>query len=206
MPRIYVLNHVTLDGVVQGPGRKEEDTRDGFDLGGWATERVDDVLMGATFSRVSAAGGLRLLLGRRSYEGMLGYWNTQDSPFKAGLNDAQKFIVSNTLHDPLPWPNSTLLAGNAVESVTALKRAPGGDLCIMGSGQLVQALLHAQLIDELLLFIHPIVLGRGRHMFADGSVPASLELSECRANTKGVIIANYRRPHSEKPAGSSRSP
>jgi dihydrofolate reductase len=93
MSNIYVINHITLDGVMQSPGRPEEDTRDGFAEGGWSTPGVDDVLMTTTNSRVAQAGGLRLLLGRRSYEGMLAYWKTQDSPFKDGLNSAAKYIV-----------------------------------------------------------------------------------------------------------------
>lgn len=192
MPEIYVINHVTLDGVMQGPGRKEEDRRGGFESGGWSAAGVDEVLMEATMSRVSMAGGLRLLLGRRSYEDMLAYWNTQDSPFKDGLNGAPKYVASTTLREPLPWPNSTLLSGDVVETVTALKHEPGADLCIMGSGQLIQALMAAGLIDELLLFIHPIVLGDGRRLFPRGGPPASFRLTSCRANTKGVIMATYR--------------
>jgi dihydrofolate reductase len=189
---IYVINHTTLDGVMQSPGRPEEDTRDGFAEGGWSPAGVDDVLMTATNSRVAQAGGLRLLLGRRSYEGMLGYWNTQDSPFKDGLNNAAKYIVSTTLKDPLPWPNSTLLTGDAAESVASLKRESEGDICIMGSGELIQFLLRHQLIDEFLLFVHPRVLGTGRRIFPPGGAPASFHLLEARPTTKGVIIARYR--------------
>jgi dihydrofolate reductase len=189
---IYVINHITLDGVMQSPGRPEEDTRDGFSEGGWSTAGVDDVLMTATNSRVAQAGGLRLLLGRRSYEGMLGYWNTQDSPFKDGLNNAAKYIVSTTLKDPLPWPNSTLLTGDVAEGVTSIKRESRGDLCIMGSGVLIQSLLRYRLIDEFLLFIHPRILGTGRRIFPPGGAPASFHLLDARPTATGVIIAQYR--------------
>jgi dihydrofolate reductase len=200
---IYVINHITLDGVMQSPGRPEEDTRDGFGDGGWSTPGVDDVLMTATNLRVAQAGGLRLLLGRRSYESMLGYWNTQDSPFKDGLNNAAKYIVSTTLKDPLlPWPNSTLLTGDVAESVASLKRESQGGLCIMGSGVLIQSLLLYQLIDEFLLFIHPRILGRGRRLFPPGGSLASFHLLDARPTTTGVIIAQYRRVDRENPDGS----
>ena len=107
MSKVVVINHVTLDGVMQAPGRSEEDTRDGFTYGGWATPNTDAVMMKAVGARMGE--GNRLLLGRRSYEGMLGYWNTQDSPFKEGLNNAPKYVASRTLAEPLPWRNSTLL-------------------------------------------------------------------------------------------------
>ena len=102
MSRVVVINHVTLDGVMQSPGRPEEDTRDGFTYGGWASPNVDDVVMTALGARLGE--GLRLLLGRRSYEGILGYWNTQDSPFAPALNNADKYVASRTLNEPLRWP------------------------------------------------------------------------------------------------------
>ena len=97
MSQVIVINSVTLDGVMQGPGRPEEDIRDGFALGGWAAETMNDEIQTAVNQRVSEAGGLRLLLGRRSYEGMLGYWNTQEHPFKDALNRVPKYVASTTL-------------------------------------------------------------------------------------------------------------
>src|SRR5947208_11104048 len=102
---------------------------------------VDDQVLAATYTRVAEGGGLRLLLGRRSYEGMLGYWNTQDSPFKAALNNAHKYVASRTLREPLPWPNSTLLHGDVADAVAQLKGQPGRDLHVMGSGELIQTLM-----------------------------------------------------------------
>jgi dihydrofolate reductase len=136
MSRVVVINHLTLDGVMQGPGRPDEDTRDGFDLGGWAGANVDDVVNAAVGARRPQSGGM--LLGRRSYEDMLGYWNTQDSPFKDMLNDAPKYVASRTLSEPLPWPNSTLLTGGVAESVAQLKQESGRDLNVMGSGELIR--------------------------------------------------------------------
>jgi dihydrofolate reductase len=145
----------------------------------------------ATYARVGEGGGLRLLLGRRSYEGMLGYWNTQDSPFKDGLNNAPKHVASRTLGEPLPWPNSTLLGADVADAVAQLKGRGDGDLFVMGSGELIQTLTRHDLIDEYLLFIHPVVLGTGRRLFTDGCPPASLRLVDSTITKTGVVIANY---------------
>ena len=189
MSKVVVINHVTLDGVMQSPGRPEEDTRDGFTHGGWASRNADDQLLAATYARVEEGGGLQLLLGRRTYEGMLGYWNTQESPFKEGLNNAPKYVASRTLQAPLPWPNSTLLHGDLAATVPELKRKLSGDLTVMGSGELIQTLVREDLIDEYLLFIHPLVLGVGRRLFS--GAPAWLRLIESTTTTAGVVIARY---------------
>jgi dihydrofolate reductase len=191
MSKVVVINHVTLDGVMQAPGRPEEDTRDGFTHGGWSIPNVDDQLLAATYARVEKGGGMQLLLGRRSYEGMLGYWNTQDSPFKDGLNTAPKYVASRTLGEPLPWPNSTLLHGDVADAVTKLKHELTADLTVMGSGELIHTLMDHDLIDEYLMFIHPLVLGAGRRLFSDGSAPAPLRLIEGTTTTTGVVIARY---------------
>jgi dihydrofolate reductase len=190
MSRLVVINHLTLDGVMQAPGRSEEDTRGDFAHGGWAGPNVDDVVNAAMGARMPRSGGL--LLGRRSYEDMLGYWNTQDSPFKGALNSAPKYVVSTTLREPLPWPNSTLLSGDVAEAVTQLRQQPGNDLNVMGSGELIQTLMRHDLIDEYLLLIHPLVLGTGRRLFADGGPPASLRLVDSTVSTTGVLIATYQ--------------
>jgi dihydrofolate reductase len=187
--KIVVINHMTLDGVMQAPGRPQEDTRGGFSHGGWSAPNVDDVMMQAIAERMGE--GNRLLLGRRSYEGILGYWNSQNSPFTAALNTAQKFIASRTLHEPLPWPNSTLLSHDVAAAVTELKAKPGTDLHVMGSGELVQTLLRHGLIDEYLLLIHPLVLGSGRRLFADGGPRADLRLLQSTTTSTGVLIATY---------------
>jgi dihydrofolate reductase len=190
MSRVVVINHVTLDGVMQGPGRADEDTRGGFTRGGWAEPNVDDVVNAAMGARMPQSGGM--LLGRRSYEDMLGYWNTQDSPFKAMLNDAPKYVASRTLREPLPWPNSTLLGGDVAQAVARLKAQPGKDLNVMGSGELIQTLMRHDLIDEYLLLVHPLVLGTGRRLFADDGPSESLRLVDSTASTTGVLIATYQ--------------
>jgi dihydrofolate reductase len=136
------------------------------------------------------SGGL--LLGRRSYEDMLGYWNTQDSPFKGILNSAPKYVASRTLREPLPWPNTTLLSGDVAETVAQLRRQPGEDLNVMGSGELIQTLMRHGLIDEYLLLIHPLVLGPGRRLFPEGAPQTSLRLVDSTVSTTGVLIATYQ--------------
>jgi dihydrofolate reductase len=189
MSRVVVINHVTLDGVMQAPGRPDEDTRDGFEHGGWATANNDEVIGAVLGTRMADSGGL--LLGRRSYEDMLTYWNTQDSPFKDALNNATKYVASHA-REPLSWPNSTLLEGDVADAVAGLKLESGKDLQIMGSGALIQSLAPRDLIDEYLLMIHPLVLGSGRRLFPDGSPVARLRLIDSVTTTTGVVIATYR--------------
>jgi dihydrofolate reductase len=189
--RIVIMNHVTLDGVMQGPGRPDEDRRGGFEHGGWATARSDEVVARAMGARMGQSGGL--LLGRRTYEDLLSHWNSvPDNPFREPLNGARKWVVSTTLEEPLPWPNSTLLRGDVVEGVRRLKAEGEGDLGILGSGQLIRSLLPHGLIDELLLFIHPLVLGSGQRLFPDDGPMVDLELVEAVTATTGVVVAAYR--------------
>jgi dihydrofolate reductase len=190
MSRIVVINHLTLDGVMQAPGRPDEDTRGGFAAGGWAGPHVDDAVNAALGARMPQSGGL--LLGRRSYGDMLAYWNTQDSPFKEMLNNAPKYVASRTLTEPLPWPNSTLLEGDVADAVSQLRQQQEKDLNVMGSGELIQTLMRHDLVDEYLLLIYPIVLGTGRRLFADGGPPASLRLVDSTVSTTGVLIATYQ--------------
>ena len=190
MSRVVVINHVTLDGVMQAPGRADEDRRGGFEHAVWASQGSDEVVGTAMGARMAESGGL--VFGRRTYEDLLSYWNTQpDSPFTEPLNAARKFVASRTLREPLPWPNSTLLDGEAADAVADLKAQPGRDFHIMGSGELIQALLRRGLIDEFMLMIHPLVLGSGRRLFADGSPATNLRLVDTKTATTGVVIATY---------------
>ena len=193
MGRIVVMDHVTLDGVMQGPGRPDEDTRGGFTQGGWGgrSATAGDAAGKAMGDRMAAGGGLAgWLFGRRTYEGLLAYWNAQGGPFKDALNNSPKYVASTTLEEPLPWPNSTLLRGDIVDAVRALKTQSGGVLAIMGSGVLIGSLMVANLIDEYLLMIHPLVLGTGRRLFPEG-VHVSLRLTNSVATASGVVIATY---------------
>jgi dihydrofolate reductase len=190
MSRVVVINHVTLDGVMQAPGRPDEDRRGGFEYGGWSIANNDDVIGAALGERMAASGGL--LLGRRTYEDLLSYWNAQESPFKDALNMAPKYVASRTLREPVPWPNTTIIDGDVADRVADLKKGPGRDLQIMGSGELIRSLMPRGLIDEYLLIIHPLVLGSGRRLFADGSSATSLRLVDSKTATTGVVIATYR--------------
>lgn len=175
MGKVVVINHVTLDGVMQGPGRPDEDTRGGFAHGGWAFPRSDDVIVAKTGERMCRDRAF--LFGRRTYEQLLASWNAQGGPFKDALNNTQKYVASHSPATRLEWPNSTLLAGDAAAAVAELKQASSGNLVIMGSGELIAALMAADLIDEYLLMIHPLVLGAGRRLFPEGG-RASLRLTD----------------------------
>ena len=191
MRKIVVTNNLTLDGVMQAPGRPDEDVRGGFDRGGWAL-RYNDPVMGRVMGEgMAQAGGL--LLGRRTYEDFASVWpNRTDNPFTEVLDNTQKYVASTTLAEPLPWKNSTLLKGDAADAVADLKQQPGPDLTILGSGELIQSLRRRNLIDEYVLLIHPLVLGSGRRLFPDGSPPADLRLAGSVTTTTGVMIATYQ--------------
>jgi dihydrofolate reductase len=193
MGRIVVMNHVTVDGVMQGPGRPDEDTRGGFTQGGWAhrSATTGDAAAAAMGERMAAGGGLAgWLFGRWTYEALLTHWNAQGGPFKDALNNSPKNVVSNTLGEPLPWPNSTLVRGDVGSAVRALKAQTGGVLAIMGSGELIASLISADLIDEYLLMVHPLVLGSGRRLFPD-TVHVPLRLTDCITAPSGLLIATY---------------
>ena len=193
MGRIVVMNHVTLDGVMQGPGRTDEDTRGGFTQGGWGSRSLtpDDATGKTMGERMAAGGGLTgWLFGRRTYEDLLATWNARGGPFKDALNNTPKYVASATLAEPLPWPDSTLLRGDVVAAVRALKAQSGGVLAIMGSGVLIGSLMAADLIDEYLLMIHPLVLGTGRRLFPAG-VHVPLRLTGSVSTAAGVVVATY---------------
>ncbi len=140
---------------------------------------------------MAAGGGLAgWLFGRRTYEGLLATWNARGGPFKESLINSPKYVASTTLEEPLPWPNSTLLGGDVAEAVGALKARSDGVLAIMGSGELIGSLMSADLIDEYLLMIHPLVLGGGRRLFP-ANVRAALRLTDSVTTVSGVVIATY---------------
>ena len=191
MSRVVVINHLTLDGVMQAPGRADEDRRGGFEHGGWAAPYGDEV-MGRVMGEGMARDGA-LLLGRRTYEDFAAFWPQQhDNPFTPVLNERRKYVASRTLQEPLPWVNSTLLEGDAADAVGRLKQEQDDDLAVLGSGELVQSLMRRNLVDEYLLTIHPLVLGSGRRLFSDGGAFASLRLVDAITTTIGVVIATYQ--------------
>lgn len=180
MGKIVLVEHLTLDGVMQAPGRVDEDVRDGFAHGGWAVPGNDEVMASVLGKDMGGA----LLFGRRTYEDFHGYWPHQgDNPFTDVLNRARKYVVSGTLREA-PWENSVLLKG--VGDVEGIEEG----LTVLGSGVLARELMRRGLVDEWLLMVHPLVLGTGRRLF-DG-VEAGLRLVESVVTTTGVVIATYR--------------
>jgi dihydrofolate reductase len=193
MRRIVVNVGLTLDGVMQAPARPDEDRRGGFEHGGWAAPYYDSVLAQKQAEAMARGEGGSLLLGRRTYEDFFAVWPKRtDNPFTDVLNNRQKYVASRTIREPLPWQNSTLLQGDAAEAVARLKEEPGGDIGVLGSGQLVETLMRHDLVDEYVLSIHPLILGSGRRLFADSGTYATLTLVESVTTTTGVVITTYR--------------
>ena len=191
MSKIVVFNSVTLDGVMQAPGRPDEDLRGGFRHGGWAVPYSDPEMGKAAGESMATSGAL--LLGRRTYEDFYKVWpNRTDNPFTEVLNNAPKYVASTTLKEPLPWMNSILLKGGVPKAVAELKAQPGKDLVVLGSGELIQTLMQYNLIDQYMLLIHPLVLGSGRRLFRDGSTFTKMRLVDTRPTTTGVLIATYQ--------------
>ncbi len=190
MRNISATLSMSMDGVIQAPGRPDEDIRGGFDRGGWAVPYNDEVMAQRMGEGMASSGAM--LFGRRTYEDFYGYWPRQtDNPFTPYLNQATKYVVSSTLAEPLPWENSILLPGDPAVSVAELKDDPGPDLGIVGSAQLVRSLLAANLVDRYLLLIHPLVLGQGRRLFDEQGPGVDFELVDSVITSKGVIIATY---------------
>ena len=189
MRRVISVCSVTLDGVMQAPGRPDEDTRGGFSHGGWAGPYSDP----EQGRRVMQGPPNDMLFGRRTYEDFYKVWpHRGDNPFTTVLNARQKYVASRTLAEPMPWQNSTLLSGDAAETVAALKAGDGPDLVILGSGDLVRSLTAAGLIDEYRLGIHPLVMGEGARLFPEVGPLSKLTLVEAAPSAKGVIQAVYR--------------
>lgn len=192
MRKIVVLSFITLDGVMQAPGGPEEDKAGSFKWGGWSVGYWDDFLgkimgeqMGKPFD---------LLLGRKTYEIFAAYWPRMgnENPAAVGLNNAKKFVVSTTLKEP-EWANTTVLKQNVVSEVKKLKEQDGPEIQVHGSGNLIQTLLKHDLVDEFLLKIYPVTLGKGKRLFAEGTIPAGFQLVESKSSPNGVIVASYTR-------------
>ena len=192
MGRILVMENLSLDGVMQAPGRPDEDTRDGFEQGGWFQQYNDEVLGRFLGQSMRSASGA-LLLGRRTYEDFFGFWpkQTDGNPFTAALDAATKYVASTTLTEPLGWQSSTVLEGDVAEAVAALKREREDELHVIGSTQLVQTLIEHGLVDELRLMVDPVLLGGGKRIFRDDGVLRELELVDSAVTGTGAILASY---------------
>jgi dihydrofolate reductase len=199
MRKLLVTTFVTLDGVMQAPGGPEEDQSDGFTHGGWSVNYWDE-MMGEVMGEIMGKP-FDLLLGRRTYDIFAGYWpNATEEQGAKPLNDATKYVVSNS-HPSLGWGPSVLIEGAAAERIAALKQEDGPELQVHGSGNLIQTLLRHNLADEYHLWVFPVLIGSGKRLFADGTVPAGLKLIESRASTTGVVIGTYQ-PAGELVSGS----
>ena len=187
MGRIVACTNVTLDGVMQSPGRPDEDVRDGFTHGGWGAPYAAMPHVGHVFANADA-----LLLGRRTYMDFATVWPARpDSPFTPWLTRIPKYVASRTLRAPLPWENSTLLHGAVRDAVAQLKCYTARDILVMGSGELLQSLMRDDLVDEYVLLIHPLVLGSGRRLFVSPGPDASLRLVSSSTTPEGVLVATY---------------
>jgi dihydrofolate reductase len=190
MRKIVVCTNLSLDGVMQGPGRPDEDQRGGFTRGGWGAPYGAMAHVGHVFAGTDA-----LLLGRRTYEDFYDVWPKRpDSPFTPWLTNVRKYVASRTLREPLPWSNSVLLHGDVAQALASIKRVPGKNILVMGSGDLVRSLMPTGLIDEYLLLVHPLILGSGRRLFPDEGTFAPLTLLGSVTTPNGVIIGSYAPP------------
>jgi len=191
MRKLVVGTFVTLDGVMQAPGGPEEDPTGGFSHGGWSVNHWDDV-MGQQMAE-SMGKPFDLLLGRKTYEIFAAHWpHATDDPGAAALNSATKYVASRTL-ETVEWSNSILIEGDVAEEVAKLKDAAGPEIQVHGSGNLIQTLLEHDLVDEFRLMIFPVLVGSGKRLFGDGTVPAGLKLADSKTSTSGVVIATYER-------------
>jgi len=191
--RLVVSTFLTLDGVMQAPGGPDEDRDDGFDLGGWSFPYFDEDMGQTVGASLDAASGL--ILGRRTYEIFAAHWphvseEHEDGAVARTLNALPKYVASTTLHDPA-WANTTVLSDVAA-GVRDLKAGGEGELNVQGSSNLLQTLQREGLVDEYRLWACPVVLGRGKRLFASGSTHRALELLETRANSKGAVYSVYR--------------
>lgn len=201
MRKLIASTFVSLDGIMQAPGGPEEDPTSDFALGGWTFRFWDDT-MGESMDGFDGQGR-ELLLGRKTYEIFEGYWPYQsaDDPIAKTFNATRKHVASRTLSGPLGWNNSVQLDGDAAEAVAALKRTEGLDLQIIGSGDLIQSLWAASLIDEFHVWTFPVVLGHGKRLFEPGATPRAMTLTASRTSKSGVLMSTYT-PAGEVPVGS----
>lgn len=190
MRKLIASTFVSLDGVMQAPGGPEEDPSQRFSLGGWSFAYWDEV-MGQSMSGFDG-NDRELVLGRKTYEIFEAYWPHQpeDHPIARTFNAAKKHVASRTLKS-LQWNNSSVVGGDVVSAITALKVQPGPDLQIIGSGNLIQTLQAASLIDEYNVWTFPVVLGRGKRLFENGARPCALRLVASKVSTTGVVMSTY---------------
>ncbi|WP_020670883.1 dihydrofolate reductase family protein [Amycolatopsis nigrescens] len=193
MAKLVAITFMSLDGVMQAPGLPDEDRSGGFDRGGWLIPYFDEDLMQVDTEWTRKADGL--LLGRKTYEILNAYWpqvTDAGNEVAAKMNSMPKYVASRTL-ETLGWNNSTVLDGELTEAVAKLKELPGAEIQIPGSGNLLQTLMKHDLVDEYRLLFFPILLGGGKRLFAEGTVPSALKLTSSKTSGSGVTINIYQR-------------
>jgi dihydrofolate reductase len=189
MRKLIVQTFLTLDGVMQAPGGPEEDDSGGFAQGGWSVNYWDEQ-MGQVMDEATSTP-FAMVLGRRTYDIMAAHW--PHAPEETGaktFNDATKHVASRS-HPRLEWSNSVLIDGDAAEGLAALKQEDGPELQVHGSGNLIQTLLRHNLVDEFRLWVFPLVIGSGKRLFAEGTIPSGLKLVDSKVSTTGVVMGTY---------------
>ena len=189
MRKVIVLEHISLDGVIQAPGGPEEDTSGGFTYGGWISPYSDEIL--GTALRRQMNMPFDLLLGRKTFDIWASFW-PQHADEWPGVNTATKYVTSNTMTSS-EWQPSVFLNGDIPEKIAEIKQQPGPDLHVWGSSDLLQTLMKHDLVDVFWLMIYPITLGGGKRLFADGTIPAAFKVTESKVGSNGVIVVNYER-------------
>lgn len=189
MRKLIVLEHISMDGVIQGPGGRDEDPSGGFKFGGWSAPYQDEVLGAAVKKRLDTP--CDLLLGRKTFEIWEGYWPDHSDAWP-GVMTATKYVVSNT-RTSSDWKPSVFLSGDIAEKVREIKQQDGPDINVWGSGNLLQTLMKNDLVDTFWLMVFPITLGSGKRLFEDGTIPAAFKVTESIVVPNGVVIMNYER-------------
>jgi dihydrofolate reductase len=189
MRKLIVGTFISLDGVMQAPGGPEEDTEGGFAYGGWVFPHFDEAV--GEFVDELFAEPFDLLLGRKTYDIFAAYWPFQEGePIAAKFNAATKFVATSSV-EPLAWHNSVALRGNVPAEIARLKAEDGPNLVVQGSSRLLQALFANALVDELRLLVFPLMLGKGKRLFGEGTTPSGLRLVSTSSSNTGVVMSHY---------------
>lgn len=189
MRKVIVLEHISLDGIIQAPGGPDEDTSGGFAYGGWVAPYSDEVLGTALRKQMNAS--FDLLLGRTTFEIWEPYW-PRHADIWQGVNTATKYVASNT-RTSSKWQPSVFISGGIADKVTEIKQQEGPDLHVWGSGNLLQTLIKHDLVDTFWLMIYPVTLGAGKRLFAEGTIPMAFKVTESQVTPSGVLVVNYER-------------
>src|SRR5713226_9088353 len=193
MRKLVVGTFLTLDGVMQAPGGPDEDRDGRFENGGWSVKYWDEMMGKLIVQQTLQADAL--LLGRKTYEIFAAHWprvTDPKDPVAAKLNSMRKYIASRTLHKA-EWHNASLLRGDVGEAVARLKEQAGGEIHVTGSSNLIQTLLKHDLIDEFRLWVFPVMVGSGKRLFGNGTIPGAFRLADAKTSTTGVVIHRYER-------------